>query len=314
MVWYNHIGVRTMKIHRLLEITTLLLNKGTLTAKELACRFEVSTRTIYRDIEALSAAGVPVYARNGHGGGISIMEEYTLNKTLISEQEGESLMFALKTLQATQYPNIDSVLSKLGVIFKNSPVYDWVDIDFSQWGSRPNEENRFIHIKDAIFSRKVIEFDYVNSEGAKTRRSVEPMSVHFKGQTWYLWGFCRKRQDFRIFRVTRIKNLRVTEDVFERRKTEKAQIALKFCPLKEPYLLRLRFASEALFRVYDDFGEEYLARNEDGSVEVCFPIYEDEWVLSYVFSFGSAVEVLEPEHIRKRIIKALQDALKIYNS
>jgi predicted DNA-binding transcriptional regulator YafY len=301
-----------MKIHRLLEITTLLLNKSTMTAGELAERFEVSTRTIYRDIEALSAAGVPVYARNGHNGGIGIMEGYTIAKALISPEESESLIFALKTLQAAQYPNIDSVLNKLSGMFKNTPSYDWVDIDFSQWGSRPNENNRFLNIKDAILNRKVIEFDYVNSEGNRTRRSVEPMSIHFKGQAWYLWAYCRARQAFRIFRLSRIKKVVVTDEIFVRRPEEEGPVELNFRPQGQPVLLRVKFAPEALFRVYDDYGEQFITKNEDGSAEVCFPIYEDEWVLSYVFSFGSAAEVVEPAYLRKKIMGVLRSALDKY--
>lgn len=301
-----------MKLHRLLEITTLLLNKGTITARELSERFEVSTRTIYRDIEALSQAGVPVYARLGHGGGISLMEEYTLSKALISEQESESLIFALKTLQATDYPHAASVLNKLGAMFKNTPAYDWVHIDFSQWGSRPNEDNRFVKIKDAIFGQKIITFDYVNANGEKLRRSVEPMSIHFKGQSWYLYGFCRNRENFRIFRISRIKNLQMTGQAFQRRNPKEFIIEDRSKPNKEPFLLRLKFQPEALFRVYDDYDEEFIARNEDGTVEVCFPVTEDEWILTYVFSFGDAVEVLEPQSIREQIVQKANTILSRY--
>ena len=106
-----------MKINRLFEITTILLNKGTVTAKELADRFGVSTRTIFRDIDVLSSAGVPVYMKKGSGGGISILENYVFSRTLISDQESESLLLAVKTLQATQYPEVDMVLGKMGAIF-----------------------------------------------------------------------------------------------------------------------------------------------------------------------------------------------------
>ena len=301
-----------MKIHRLLEITTLLLNKGTLTAKELSERFEVSVRTIYRDIEVLSEAGVPVYARTGHGGGICLSDQYTLNKTLISKQESESLIFALKTLQATDYPHVDSVLNKLGVLFKNTAAYDWVHIDFSQWGSRPNEDNRFVRIKDAIFGCKVVNFDYANANGESSSRSVEPMSIHFKGQTWYLHGFCRKKQDFRIFRMTRIKNLQVTDEQFSRRNVEETKLGFNYSNGKEPVLLRLKFKPGAMFRVFDDYDKDYISHNEDGTVEVCFPTVEEDWIFSYVFSFGDAVEVLEPQHIREKIIEKIKSVLKNY--
>ena len=104
-----------MKINRLLEITLVLLNKGNTTARELADRFEVSTRTIYRDIDELSAAGVPVFTNKGSGGGISLMENYVLNRSFMTEHERDSLLLALKTLQATRYPQIEAILEKIGL-------------------------------------------------------------------------------------------------------------------------------------------------------------------------------------------------------
>lgn len=119
-----------MKLNRLLEITTILLNKKATTAKELAERFSVSTRTIYRDIDVLSASGVPVYATQGINGGISILEDYTINRTALSNSEKDNILFALQTLQSTKYPEIDAVLEKLGSIFKYTAT-DWISIDFS---------------------------------------------------------------------------------------------------------------------------------------------------------------------------------------
>ena len=107
-----------MKINRLLEISLVLLNKGTVTAKELAERFNVSTRTIYRDVDILSTAGIPVYTNKGNGGGISILDNYSINKTVLTDGERDSLLLALKTLQSTKYPEIDTVLDKIGAVFK----------------------------------------------------------------------------------------------------------------------------------------------------------------------------------------------------
>jgi len=121
-----------LKINRLLEITILLLNCKTVTAKELAGRFGVSTRTIYRDIDVLSLAGVPVYTNKGNGGGISLLEEFTLNKTMLNENESEGLLLALKTMSMTRYPETQSILDKIGSIFKNNNADDWIDIDFDE--------------------------------------------------------------------------------------------------------------------------------------------------------------------------------------
>lgn len=300
-----------MKINRLLEITIILLNKGTITARELADRFEVSTRTIYRDIDVLSGSGVPVFTNKGNGGGISLLEDYSFNKTLISQEESESLIFALKTLQAIKYPEADNILNKIGAIFKNVNSTNWVDIDFSPWGSRPNENNKFNDIKRSILERKVIFFDYVNRDGGRSSRNLEPMRLVYKGTAWYLWGYCKIREDFRTFRISRIKNVIVTEQIYERkidnyRKEGTDENSKKLVKLK------LKFYPEVLYRLYDDFDEEFICKNEDGTCEVEVSYPEDEWVYGYIMSYGCYVEVIEPMHIQKIVAERMKKALEFY--
>jgi len=301
-----------MKINRLLEIIIILLNRGTVTARELAERFSVSTRTIYRDIDILSSAGVPVYTSKGKNGGVSLLEGYSLNNTFISDHESESLILALKTLQATKYPVIDIVLDKIGAVFKNANSADWVHIDFTPWGSRPNENNKFNEVKKAILERKVISFDYINSEGIRSSRSIEPMKLIFKGQAWYLWGYCRARNDFRTFRISRIKNVNVTNEVFVKRKSDEAKVIGQSEKQTKLVNLKLKFYPQALHRLYDDFDDELIIKNADGTCKVSVTFPEDEWVYGYIMSFGCYVEVLEPEHIREIIKLRMEKALGYY--
>jgi predicted DNA-binding transcriptional regulator YafY len=303
---------QTMKINRLLEITIILLSKKTITAGELAERFSVSVRTIYRDIDVLSTAGVPVYTLKGQGGGISLLEDFTLNKALFTQQESESLLLALKTLQSTQYPEIETVLDKIRAVFQKPASADWVDIDFSSWGSSPNEHNKLGDIKKAILENKVISFDYINMEGVKSRREIEPMQLLFRGHSWYIWGFCRKRRDFRIFRLSRIKNLSVTDKVFERKAPAKKALKDLAADDRPPVVLKLKFQPEVLVRLYDDFDEEMIVKNPDGTCEVTLAFPEDEWVYGYILSFGCYVEVLNPPRIREIISERLKKALSYY--
>jgi predicted DNA-binding transcriptional regulator YafY len=300
-----------MKINRLLEITLILLNKSTVTAKELADRFIVSTRTIYRDIDELSTAGVPVYTNKGSGGGISLLENYSLNKALLTEHERDSLLLALKTLQATKYPEIENILEKIGAVFKKAAA-NWVQIEFSPWGSGPNEENKFLYIKRAILECKVVTFDYINADGVLSRRNIEPMLLSFKGQAWYIWGYCRMKHDFRTFRISRIRNMVVTNEGFVRRPLESAKDEEPAAPTKKNVTLKLRFQPEDLYRVYDDYDQERITRNVDGTYDVTVTFPEDEWVYGYIMSFGDLVEVLEPQHIREIIRKRMQKVLKLY--
>jgi predicted DNA-binding transcriptional regulator YafY len=303
-----------MKINRLLEITLILLNKKVVTAGELAERFGVTTRTIYRDIDELSAAGVPVFTNKGSGGGISLLENYAINKAMLTEHERDSLLLALKTLQATRYPEIDAILEKIGAVFKKVAAADWVQIEFSPWGSGPNEENKFLDIKRAILECKVVTFDYINADGILSRRTIEPMLLLFKSQAWYVWGYCRTRRDFRTFRISRIRHLTVNEESFMRRTPESVKtkeeepeaVSLEFVTLK------LRFQPENLYRVYDDYDEQRITRNPDSTYDVTVTFPEDEWVYGYIMSFGDRVEVLEPPHIRKIVRKRLQKAADFY--
>jgi len=292
---------------------TILLNKKTVTAKELAERFEVSTRTIYRDIDVLSGAGVPIYTNKGSGGGISLLEHYTLDKAVISDHESESLMLGLTTLKATNYPDIDKMLEKLSAVFKQQEPQDWVEVDFTPWGTSPNSYHKFDDIKHAILYRQVLEFDYVNTSHQKIKRKVEPLKLIFKSKEWYMWGFCKMREEFRLFKLSRIRNHRILSEIFERKsiKDEREEHYRHETPVKQ-IQLRLRFKEEALYRVYDEFDDQYIQKNKDGTYEVTVDFPEGEWVYGYILSFGGEVEVIEPLHIRAVIMQKLKEALKKY--
>jgi predicted DNA-binding transcriptional regulator YafY len=301
-----------MRVNRLLEMTTLLLKQKTIPAKEFAERFNVSTRTIYRDVEELSSAGVPVYMSKGKGGGIGLLDTFTLDKALVSEAEIDSLLMALKTLQATQYPEIDHFLAKLEGLFQHSTASDWVEIEFLPWGSKPNEENKFVEIKRAILEQKVIRFEYIDAREVKSQRRIEPVQVIFKSQAWYLRGYCLDRQDFRTFRLSRIKNLSVSATTFERREPEADEH--KDAPRPTLIAVKLKFSGEVTHRVYDDFDDALIRKNEDGSCLVSVDLVEDEWVYGMILSYGCFVEVLEPEHIRGIIMERMRRALQSYGT
>lgn len=301
-----------MKMNRLFEIMTILLNKGTVTAKELAERFGVSTRTIYRDIDVLSATGVPVYMSKGNRGGIYLLENYAINRTLISTQESESLLVAIRTMQATQYPELDRVLEKLGAIFKDTLSRDWVEVDFSPWGSRADEKNKFNDIRQALLQRKVIRFQYVNGEGQKSTRAAEPEKLIFKDNAWYLVAFCRERQEYRTFRISRLKKLEIMQETFEPKRSCGQYFEAKDFPQQLVHL-KLRFQPKALNRLYDYFDDTYITQNDDGSFTMEVALPDGEWIYGYILSFGSLVEVLEPEHVRIAIVERIRQALNIYN-
>ncbi|MDF2989247.1 MAG: putative transcriptional regulator [Eubacterium sp.] len=298
-----------MQINRLFEIVYILLDKKLITAKELAERFEVSIRTIYRDIDVLSDAGIPIYMSKGKGGGISLLENYVLNKSILSDSEQKEILAALQSLNAIHYPEVDNVISKLGLLF-NKEDYNWVDVDFSHWGE--TNRNKFNLIKTAIINKKVISFDYLNSYGSNSNRKVEPVQLWFKDKTWYLKAFCLEKQAFRIFKLTRMKEVKLTENSYEKRPLKENSFQADREAAFNLVEFTLQLDNSVAYRVYDEFNENSISVNEDGNFEVTVSFPESDWVYGYILSFGNAARVIEPEYVRDIIVKRLEDTLKQY--
>lgn len=304
-----------MKLNRLIEITTILLNGKNVTAAELAQRFEVSSRTIYRDIEVLSSSGVPIYCTQGSGGGIGIMEEYTINRTSLSSGEKDSILFALNTLRATRYPHIEKTIEKLGGLFKTTAA-DWIKVDFSPWSYDVESNNKFSRIQSAVLEGREIEVEYINVQNCKSSRILQPLQLYFKSQAWYLWAFCMNKMGYRLFRISRIISLKVTDNFFDRSKRieEYREESLGPANLSNEVRMVLEFNPEVLHRLYDDFEAGSIKLMPDGRYRVEVHFTEDEWVYGYILSFGPLVRVVEPERIVEIIKKRAQNLLDQYNS
>ena len=290
-----------MKINRMIEIVTILLNKKTVTAAYLAERFGVSQRTIYRDIDILSASGVPVYTSKGTNGGISIMESYTLNRAILSDADKDLLLFALNSLQSTRHPDVNNMLEKLGAVFENRCA-DWISVNFTPWGYDPGSGDKFTDIKTAVMQNRVIKIDYINSQNIKSSRKIQPLYLDFKHKAWYLRAWCCDRDDFRTFKITRIKKVAVLDERFNRSeclaRVPRNVISGGGDSWSSTVHLVLQFEEAALYRLLDDYDYTEIHDNGDGTytLEVDFP--EDEWVYGYILSFGTNVKVIEPEHIK----------------
>ena len=287
-----------MKINRLIEIITILLNRQTVTARTLSERFGVSTRTIYRDVDVLSSAGIPIYTDKGKGGGISLLEDFTLSKTMLSKNESDGLILALKAMGATDYPEAAALLEKIGSIFKQSSAHDWIEVDFESWSSKVNEDNKFSKIRDAIINCRVINFDYVNGNGVKTNRDADPVKLMFNAYTWYLVAHCHNRSEHRMFRMSRIKNVRETDEHFTRRTVTEEEKRIAPIPHVE---LKMRCDEKVLNRLYDTFDEQFITANADGSYDVSVRVPDEDWIYGFVLSFGNHAEVLAPKHIREGV-------------
>ncbi|HCJ57920.1 MAG TPA: YafY family transcriptional regulator [Clostridiaceae bacterium] len=298
-----------MQIDRMLQIVYILLNRKTITASKLAERFEVSQRTIYRDIDALCQAGIPVYTSKGKNGGISILDNFVLNKSVFSKGEQNEIIAALQSLSAVNYPEADRVLSKLSNIF-DSKSNDWIEIDFSGWGNLKQE--MLASIKNAVINKKVISFEYYNTYREKALRTVEPLQLLFKGKAWYLKAFCRAKRSMRLFKLSRIKNIQILDEHFNRQLENEASVAFDIGPDKNIVDIMMKIHSSQAYRVYDEFDDAQISLNEDGSFTICVSYPEDEWVYGYILSFGMYAEVIEPARIKKIIKEQLEKTLDFY--
>lgn len=300
-----------MQIDRLFQIVHILLDKKKITAQELSKIFEVSTRTIYRDVEKLSLAGIPIYTNQGKGGGISLLDNFIMDKSLLSKEEQSSLLIGLETLKATQYEDVDAAILKLKNLFQKD-IDNWIEVDFSNWGSSEEEKIKFETLKFALKNCRTINFHYYDSRGDKTKRLVNPLKLIFKYKAWYLQAFCLLKDDYRFFKVYRIKNLTVTEKIFDRTNYNPAHIDSKFQNIPSLINLNITLSSYVKHRVYDEFDEKNIIKNEDGSFNVKIQIPEDEWLYNYLISFGEHIDIIKPSYLRDIIKNKLERTLKNY--
>ncbi len=302
-------------VNRQLEIIYILMNKDTVTAEELAAHFEVSTRTVYRDIDSLSMAGFPVYASRGKGGGIRLMERFILDRRLLTGEEQQRILAAMASLRETGAFQDEKVLEKLQTFFKAESM-EWVAIDFSDWSGRRRE--LFGRIKEAILGRHVMEFDYYGQRGQMMHRKVEPVQLLFKEYTWYVRAFCRGRGAMRLFKVLRMKRVEVREETFEpgpRHREDR--------PVEENRTVSagqgessaeivFRVDRREAYRVYDRFEEEEITVLPQGDFEIRMKCPVDDWVYGLILSFGPAAVVLEPDWVREELAARVRQMGEFY--
>lgn len=304
---YTDFEVIDLQINRLFEIIYILLEKKTVTASELANRFEVSVRTIYRDVETLSSAGVPIYMARGKGGGISLLSGYVLNKTVLTDEEKTEIVSSMKAFNLLGNTERSSALGKLSGLFGDNNT-DWIEIDFSSWSGGIEENQKFNILKQSVIEKKIIKFTYSNGKGEQSVREVEPLKLCFKGQEWYIYAYCKAKLDYRFFKIKRLSNLETTETSFERKSPEKI-FSENTKYKKNEVKIKIKISKQLAFRVYDEFAK--FEKCDDGNflVEV---VLEKNWAYSYISTFGKYAEVIEPLEVRESYRKSLEENIKLY--
>ena len=302
-----------MQINRLFEIVYILLDKKSITANELAEHFEVSRRTILRDIEKLSSAGIPVYSTPGKGGGISILDSFVLNKTVISEEEQNQIIFALQSFVPTQSSEAGAILSRLSALFDKSDM-SWIEVDFSRWGNESADKEKFDVLKKAILEKHSVTFRYPQYSGGFFERHVYPLRLVFKSKAWYVQAYCLQRDDYRTFKLSRIQGINAGGDSFAGEVFIPPPINEQKADKSSLVHLVLRFSPEVALGIYDEFDLKNIRVEKDGFcvVEIDFP--HDYWLYSFIMSFGASVEVLEPESVRVMLLEIIENMRDIYKN
>jgi predicted DNA-binding transcriptional regulator YafY len=299
-----------MKIERLFQIIYILVDKKTVTAKELADRFEVSTRTIYRDIDILSSCNIPVYTKKGKGGGISILDNFKFNSALLIEKDQREVLSALKGLSSMTFDSNSTALTKLSGLFKIVQT-DWIDIDFSYWSRNKAYEKKFRDLKDAIINSEAIKIEYASTGGQFSQRMVYPLKILFKGVSWYLYAYCTTRDEYRLFKLSRIIGLCNTGELFEQVYNTDIPKTYDYTE-KQREKLELMIDEKYIFRFFDDFEDKTITSMNNGSYHFSTWYYDREWIVSYLLSFGSGIECIHPSSIREDLRSEIEKANRKY--
>ncbi len=303
-----------MKLERLMTITILLLNRKRVQAQELAERLEVSLRTIYRDLDTLGQAGIPIVSYTGTEGGYEIMDSFRLDRQLLSLDELTALSTALRGLESTKAydgSNMDLLLSKVGAMVATAEKGqagegERIQVDFTPWKNSEEDRSRYDSLRQAVNDRKLIRFKYTSRDSGEQEREVEPMALVLKTYSWYLHGYCRLRGDYRIFKLSRIRELNVQSESFVRREKSLAELNERWKkPEKDaadtPIQAVLRFKASAAVSVLDRFDESEIERLPDGQLIVRTAYPNEKWLLGTILHYMTDVKVLEPASIAMKV-------------
>lgn len=304
-----------MRIDRMLSITILLLSRERVSAKELSKRFEVSVRTIYRDIEAINIAGIPIVSLQGRDGGFGIMEGFKLDRQIFTTKDMASILTSLEGInRGLDSEEIKSVVDKLhSLIPENqkeevSKRTNRLLIDITPWGEPNRRKAIYKDFDSAIEKQKLVEIDYINPQGISSNRTVEPMTLIYKNFSWYLWAYCQKRKDTRLFKLNRIISYKITNIAFINKGiiyTESHGINLKPVPITLE--AKLSFKGQAI----EKFGIETITEYKD-HIEINIEFPEGAWIMEFILSLGCNVKVISPLELRDKIIEVSNSIKTLY--
>ena len=300
-----------MKIDRLIGILSILLQKDMVTAPELAEHFEVSRRTINRDIEALSKAGIPIQTLQGSGGGISIMKGYRMDRTLLTSKDMQMILAGLRSLDSVSGSGYYGQLMEKIQTGSSELISgrDSVLIDLSSW-YKTSLAPKISTIQDAIEKRHILDFYYYAPSG-ESERSIEPYYVVFKWTSWYVYGWCLKRKDYRLFKLNRMDKVRETENGFTCRNAPVPDLSSELVYPRN-IILKALFDPDMKWRLVEEFGPDCYEVQKDGRLLLIRDYSDIENLTMWMLTFGDKVEVLDPPEVRNKLKNMAESMIQIY--
>jgi predicted DNA-binding transcriptional regulator YafY len=309
-----------MKIDRLLSIVIMLLNRDRISARELAEHFEVSVRTIQRDMDSLTYAGIPIVATQGAQGGFGIMKGYKLDRQLVDTDDLFFILTALESIgTAFRNDEITMTLEKIRNLIRDFQSREIkqrkenLHIDFSAISLGTSGSRLYDELEKAIQESRTIRFKYTDSNFRTTERTLEPMTIAFKWFSWYVFGYCRLREDYRIFRLSRMQDVKVMQDRFRRRELTLQEFEKRGIQEKMEEVV-LRFDPKMEFMAREYFREGKAEKAEDGSLIVRVELPDNEGLIYMILAWGDHIEVLEPLRLRKAIWEKCRNICKKYSA
>lgn len=300
-----------MKIDRQIGILSVLLQQEIITAPQLAEKFEVSRRTIQRDLEDLCKAGIPIQTTQGVGGGIRIMEGFAMDRTLFTSKDMKMILAGLRSLDSVSGSNYYGQLMEKIKPGSSSMITgsDSILIDLSSWSKDRLAPNISL-VLDAIEERRLLSFAYYAPTG-ETKREVEPYYLIFKWSSWYVYGFCRARQEFRMFKLNRMGEITCLEQKFRLREVPAPDLSVSKL---YPSNIEVKAIVDASmkWRLIEEFGPDCYEKREDGRFLFCGCYSDMESLLTWVLTFGDRVEILEPVELREELLKVATNMKNIY--
>ena len=310
-----------MKIDRLVSIIMILLDKKRIGAKELSETFEVSLRTVYRDLETINLAGIPIRSTPGVGGGFEIMPEYKLDNKVFTAADLAAILTGLSGVSdMIRGEELINAIAKVKSFIPAEREKDitlrasQIHIDLSPWVGNRNANVYLDTVKLALQENRLLSFDYFDRYGHKTARTAEPYQLVLKGSHWYWQGFCLERNDFRLFRVSRMSNPRALEARFAPRAYQKPQLDIQEIVDRRLKGIRIRIHASIMDRVLDFCGFECFTPDGEEHYLVSFPFIENDFYYGILLSFGPSCECLEPAHVRLETRRKLLEMLSRYEN